>query len=123
MTMTIEVAAMAVKFDATRVRGAERHIESAQESHRVGREIAADLAGPELRAIFVLSDGTRVNGTDLVRGLREVAGDHVVVTGGLAGDGARFGATRTGLGAGPASALLEVTMMSDSALISAEQLM
>jgi len=110
------VAAMAVKFDATRVRGAERHIESAQESHRVGREIAADLAGPELRAIFVLSDGTRVNGTDLVRGLREVAGDHVVVTGGLAGDGARFGATRTGLGAGPAQGTVCAVGLYGSAL-------
>jgi len=95
------IAAMAVKFDATRIRGAEREISGSKDSFQVGQAVAADLAGRDLRAIFVLSDGTRVNGTELVRGLRSSVGDDVVVTGGLAGDGARFGTTRTGLGHPP----------------------
>ena len=40
------------------------------------------------RAIFVLSDGLNVNGTRLIEGLTEAISDRVVVTGGLAGDGA-----------------------------------
>jgi hypothetical protein len=45
---------------------------------------------PGLRHVFVLSDGLHVNGTDLVRGLNGELPADVVVTGGLAGDGARF---------------------------------
>jgi hypothetical protein len=41
----------------------------------------------------VLSDGLQVNGSQLVRGLNDVLPTGVVVTGGLAGDGARFQAT------------------------------
>lgn len=92
------VAAMAVKFDGTRVKGAQRAISCAQESFEVGAGVARDLAAPDLRAIFVLSDGTCVNGTALVDGLRSEVPKSVVVSGGLAGDGARFGVTRVGLG-------------------------
>jgi hypothetical protein len=46
-----------------------------------------------LRAVFVLSKGTDVNGSELVRGLNAGLPPEVVVTGGLAGDGARFGKT------------------------------
>jgi hypothetical protein len=40
--------------------------------------------------VFVLSDGLRVNGSDLVRGLTQQLPKQVTVTGGLAGDGDRF---------------------------------
>jgi hypothetical protein len=43
-----------------------------------------------LRGIFVLSDGMRVNGSELVNGLNEALPPGTVVTGGLAGDGDRF---------------------------------
>jgi hypothetical protein len=62
--------------------------------------IGAQLSRPDLAAIFVLSDGTRVNGSELVRGLRTKIGADVVLTGGLAGDGARFG-TYVGLNSQP----------------------
>src|SRR5207302_2753721 len=51
------------------------------------------LAAPDLRAIFVLSDGLEVNGSELVRGINSVIGNDVIVTGGLAGDGDRFART------------------------------
>ena len=47
------------------------------------------LAGPDLRSVFVLSDGLSVNGTPLSRALSEAVGS-VVVSGGLAGDDDRF---------------------------------
>ena len=43
-----------------------------------------------MRAIFVLSDGLAVNGTELLNGIRAAASPGLVVTGGLAGDGSRF---------------------------------
>jgi hypothetical protein len=63
------------------------------EAFAVGRDLGRALAAPDLRAVFVLSDGLHVNGSRLTSGLREALPDGVVVTGGLAGDGERFGST------------------------------
>ena len=59
-------------------------------SYRAGQELAQRLAAPDLRAIFVLSEGLQVNGSELVRGVNSATPEHVVVTGGLAADGERF---------------------------------
>src|SRR5689334_11172189 len=85
------VSAVAMKFDAVATRGAWRAVSGSGSSFEVGASIGHDLRGSGLRAVFVLSDGTQVNGTELVQGLRSTLGDGVVITGGLAGDGARFG--------------------------------
>ncbi len=56
----------------------------------------AQLLDPEnLTHVMVLSDGLAVNGSELVRGLVQYLPEHVTVTGGLAGDGDRFGETLT----------------------------
>ena len=59
----------------------------------IGRALGKALQGPELRAVFVLSDGLHVNGSRLAAGISEALPENVVVTGGLAGDGERFGST------------------------------
>jgi hypothetical protein len=59
------------------------------------------LAAPDLRGLFVLSDGIHVNGSALVQGLRDAVGHAIPVTGGLAGDGARFRATLVGADSAP----------------------
>ena len=81
-----------VEFEATPVRGAAEPI-TADTSLDSGRRLASSLAADDLKAVFVLSEGLDVNGSDLVRGVCEVAGDGVIVTGGLAGDGDRFAHT------------------------------
>ena len=84
-------------FDRTPLRSAEATVETSKDSHAAGLSIGKQLARSDLKAIFVLSDGTRVNGSELVRGIRSAVGKGVVITGGLAGDGARFGTTYVGL--------------------------
>jgi hypothetical protein len=96
------VAATAVEFKSTTVHVAKTFIPSiAEDSAAAGRRLGAMLPKPGLRAIFLLSDGTRVNGSELVRGLRATLGGDVIITGGLAGDGADFGTTRVGADANP----------------------
>jgi hypothetical protein len=95
------VVAAAVHFDDTPIRCVSRRVEPDGDSEAVGAALGADLAAPDLRCVFVLSDGIRVNGSALVRGLRKSLGDAVVVTGGLAGDGARFGSTLVGVDSAP----------------------
>jgi hypothetical protein len=55
-----------------------------------GRDLARKLDRPGLRGVLVLSEGLRVNGSQLVKGLNSVLPESVVVTGGLSGDGTAF---------------------------------
>jgi hypothetical protein len=54
-----------------------------------------------LAYVFVISDGTKINGSELVSGFNANNTRQIPVTGGLAGDAARFKATYTGLNAVP----------------------
>jgi len=79
-----------VRFAETGVRIAHAQLESAAASEAAGSAIADALRGDDLRAVFVLSEGVQVNGSELVRGINAGLPSDVVVTGGLAGDGTRF---------------------------------
>ncbi|MGG2305279.1 FIST N-terminal domain-containing protein, partial [Salmonella enterica] len=59
-------------------------------SRGVGQKLGRDLAGKDLSAVFLLSDGLRVNGSELVHGISESVPGQTPVTGGLAGDCSRF---------------------------------
>ncbi|MEI2762571.1 FIST signal transduction protein [Methanothrix soehngenii] len=93
-TVSDETVTVAVtRFDHTQLRAANSPLSAAADSYRCGTELASELAGEELRAVLVLAPGLEVNGSDLVRGLSEPLPHGVLITGGLAGDGDRFGAT------------------------------
>jgi hypothetical protein len=79
-----------LEFDGTTVRTASAKVTDQSHSFDAAQTIANQLHDPALRGILVLSDGLGVNGSDLIRGLNSVLPAHVVVTGGLAGDGDRF---------------------------------
>ena len=96
------IVATAIEFAHTRLAFAEATIEDRGDSLATGRRLGAELPRAGLRGVFVLSDGTRVNGSDLVTGLHDALGADAAITGGLAGDGARFVSTRVGLNANPA---------------------
>lgn len=85
-TVSVAIA----RFEHTDLRRACAAIDGPDDSLAAGARLAAQLAGDGLRAVFVLSDGLRVNGSLLVEGLTRHLPAGVVVTGGLAGDGSRF---------------------------------
>lgn len=93
------LVAVALRFDQTRLMAAETSITGSDGSFAAGQSLARTLQAPDLRNIFLLSDGLAVNGSELVRGLYSVIDPDVVVTGGLAGDGAHFQHTLVGLNA------------------------
>lgn len=80
----------AVKFTSSRLMLATHGIQDAADSNTAGSQLAARLNAPDLKAVFVLSDGLSVNGSELVKALSSGLSDKVVVSGGLAGDGDRF---------------------------------
>jgi hypothetical protein len=78
------------RFDQTDIRLATAEVRQSEDSYDAAFSIAHQLAGPDLRAILVLSDGLNINGSELARGFRSALPSDVIVTGGLAGDGSRF---------------------------------
>jgi hypothetical protein len=58
---------------------------------RLGRQLRD--GDPALRTVLLFSDGLSVNGSALTTGVAEQVGPNVTISGGLAGDGERFGAT------------------------------
>jgi hypothetical protein len=91
-----EIAVAALRFDATRLRLACETAPAPDQSRSCGAAIGRALAADDLAGIFVLSDGLNVNGSELVAGITGVVDRRVAVTGGLAGDGAKFQETLVG---------------------------
>ena len=85
------LAVAVARFERTSV-ALEVEPVSQSSSAEVGRKIGTRLRerGDDLAAVFVLSDGLNVNGSDLAEGLVVGTGGSAVITGGLAGDGSRF---------------------------------
>ncbi len=79
-----------VNFEHTRLHFSQEHIVDSSQSFAVGLALAESLPADELVHVLVFSDGLHVNGTALVRSMREGLPPHVEITGGLSADGARF---------------------------------
>lgn len=79
-----------MRFAETGLRRAYARVEGTAGSFAAGVAVAAQLAAPDLRGIFVLSDGHTVNGTALIQGMGSVLPEGLTITGGLAADGSRF---------------------------------
>ena len=91
----------AVHFEKTRVEAARIGLSSAAESFEAGRKLARELKHDGLVHVFVISDGLKVNGSELVAGLVGELPANVAVTGGLSGDGSRFAQTLVWADAAP----------------------
>jgi hypothetical protein len=81
------------RFDRTDLALATAEVRRPEESYDAACSIARQLTQPGLRGVLVLSDGLNINGSELARGFRTALPADVIVTGGLAGDGSRFGRT------------------------------
>lgn len=80
----------AIHFDSTWIHGAKIKLDAVERSCDAGEQLAQSLKPEELVHVLVLSDGLKVNGSDLVKGLVSRLPKDVTVTGGLSGDGGRF---------------------------------
>ena len=84
------LAVTAVFFEKTMLQFSFLNVEESIDSFKIASQLVSPLLKSSLRHLFVLSDGLNVNGSELVRGFREMLPDSVSLTGGLAGDGADF---------------------------------
>ncbi|HXF90663.1 MAG TPA: FIST N-terminal domain-containing protein [Candidatus Nitrosotenuis sp.] len=95
------IVATLIKFDHTEIRPAKTFVTQSKDSFKAGQSIGQSLQDERLKAVFILSDGLNVNGSELVRGVTSVLGDKIPLTGGLAGDGDLFQKTMVGVNETP----------------------
>jgi hypothetical protein len=100
------VVVTAIEFDNTSIHCAETNINEHKNSFDAGRYLMQQLPKNDLSAAFIISDGTYINGSELVAGFNETNAQSVPVTGGLAGDGSRFIKTFVGLNQLPAEGVV-----------------
>lgn len=91
----------AVEFDHTGIHPVITNIRQHGNSYETGKYLMQQLQGEDLSTVFILSDGTHINGSELVAGFSESNHKHIPITGGLAGDAARFAKTLVGLNSPP----------------------
>ncbi|HLO56279.1 MAG TPA: FIST N-terminal domain-containing protein [Saprospiraceae bacterium] len=101
--MDNSISAVAIQFGHTKVLSNSISIDQFSNSFDAGKSLVSCFDTQDLRYIFVLSDGSKVNGSELVKGMNEVIDDHIPITGGLAGDGPHFQNTLVGLNEPPTS--------------------
>jgi len=81
------------RFEHTSVAYAAAPIATMADSAQAGSRIGAELAAARPRVVLALSDGLRVNGSELVKGMARSLPPGTIISGGLAGDGDRFART------------------------------
>lgn len=93
--------AAAISFATTTIATAAVNIRDFNNSYDAATALVSQLPRQDLTYILVLSDGSMVNGSELVKGLNMAVDNKKMITGGLAGDGSQFSATLVGLNEQP----------------------
>ena len=95
------ISAILMQFDNTPVKAVRKNANDYDCSYCLGKELLKDLNAPDLKHIFVLSDGQLINGSELVSGMSKLKNEDTIISGGLAGDGYNFKKTLVGLDEAP----------------------
>lgn len=95
------LVAVSMQFEKTELKTASVNIKDYGSSYQAAIGLAKKIPNDNLTYILVLSDGSLVNGSELVKGLTTQINKKVLITGGLAGDGPKFVSTLNGLNEQP----------------------
>lgn len=68
-------------------------LNSEMDSFKTGSELLNQFPEEGLRHVFVVSEGSFVNGSQLTKGMNAATNEELLITGGLCGDAARFDKT------------------------------
>jgi hypothetical protein len=95
------IVATAIELEQSALKCVKTHISKHANSYDAGLFLKEQLLADDLSGIFIISDGLMVEGSELVRGFSQDNTKNIPITGGLAGDAARFQNTYTGLNEKP----------------------
>lgn len=91
------ISLTAIKFSSTVIKTYEVDITAYENSFQAGSSLVEKFDQDNLKLVLILSDGGKVNGSELVNGMNAVKKEELLIVGGLAGDAARFEKTVVGL--------------------------
>jgi hypothetical protein len=95
------ISMVALSFSKTTIQTSVVDINDYSSSFEAGASLINTFPQENLKLVFVLSDGGKVNGSELVKGMNASKKEPFLITGGLAGDGAKFEKTYVGLNKTP----------------------
>ena len=113
------ISLVAMQFESTTIETSDINIEDFESSFDAGKFLVNKFSQEKLKLILVFSDGGKVNGSELVKGLNSSKKDGVLITGGLAGDGSRFEKTFVGLNqVGQSGKIIAIGFYGDNLILS-----
>ena len=86
-----------LQFDATQVKFNVGNLSDYANSFELGKSMAKKIDTTQLKHVLIFVDGQLINGDDLLSGIQVETQKEVLISGGVAGDGARFTKTLVGL--------------------------
>lgn len=89
----------AIAFEKTAIKTVQADIQLESDVHSLGNTIKTELFSRDLKSILVISEGSFVNGTELINELIIQTENNIPIFGGLAGDEYHFEKTIVGLNA------------------------
>ncbi len=92
-----EVVVTAIDFEKTKIKACEFDIVGNNDLNALGNMINKELIATDLKSILILSEGTHINGTELINELIKQTNTQIPIFGGLAGDEFSFEKTIVGL--------------------------
>jgi len=91
------VVVTAIEFEKSETKCVKTNISEHENSFEAGNYLFGQIERDDLQGVFVIADGTLINGSELVKGFNLTNHRDIPVTGGLAGDATRFCKTLTGM--------------------------
>jgi hypothetical protein len=98
-TIEEDIVVTAISFEKTKVKTTQIDIVLNSNLNDLGDKIKTDLLSEDLKSILILSEGSFVNGTELINELIAQTNKSIPIFGGLAGDEYNFEKTIVGLNA------------------------
>lgn len=92
-----QVVVTAIQFEHTPIKAIEIQVDPSHAKSYLGERVQNELVTSDLTALLVLSEGSFVNGTDLIEELKAETSYTIPIFGGIAGDGYLFEKTIVGL--------------------------
>lgn len=84
-----KMTATAVKFDNAKVKFSASTFNDEDDIEVQSQKLVKELISDDLKHIFIMCDGLTINGSELTKGINNAV-KNIPITGGMAGDGARF---------------------------------
>lgn len=91
-----EIGYSAILFEKTSFTANSIGISDYASIFQAGQELVRPLIQPDLKCVLLFSDGKSINGSEMISGVNSILDEHIIVSGGMASDGAQFVSTTVG---------------------------